>query len=429
MGNILIIGGGFAGLSAACYLAEQGFKIRLLEASPKLGGRAYSFEYLPKNDIIDNGQHIMLGCYRNTLEFLNLIGASDKIDIQKNMSVNFVKRGGMYFKLSADGGFYPISLVFGLAKFGAIRIRERIRILSLFINMLFESKENLKYLTVKEWLLKNGQNETTIKALWDILAVSTLNTSIENASAKLFRRILQEIFLKNSKGANIVIPKKGLSDIYCTQAEDFIKKRDGSIHLSEKVNSFCMKNRTVNSIITDKNEYSGFDYVISAVPHYALEKFHPGIKSEQPDLNLEYSTVLTVHIWLNSNPFTEKFYGLIDSEIHWLFNHGKHITLVISNADKFNKVSENELIALIYSELEEYFPIFYSNLVEEYKIIKEKRATFIPSIESENNRSKLSQVYGNIILAGDWTNTKLPSTIEGAVLSGKNAAEKIISLC
>ena len=128
---------------------------------------------------------------------------------------------------------------------------------------------------------------------------------------------------------------------------------------------------------------------------------------------------------MRSNPFSELFYGLIDSKIHWLFNHGSHITIVISAANDLVNIQNDEIFAIINSELEDYFTIFNRDIVVDYKIIKEKRATFIPTFDLEKKRRNISSPYKNLILAGDWTNTGLPSTIESAVKSGKSAANEI----
>ena len=179
-----------------------------------------------------------------------------------------------------------------------------------------------------------------------------------------------------------------------------------------------------NNEFHSKKNYKDFDFIVSTIPEYSLRKITENI-TELP--YLEYAPIMTIHLWLRSNPFTERFYGLVDSEIHWVFNHGTHISLVKSAAEKFVDVEKKKLLFLIYSELENYFPIFYKDLVTDHKIIIEKRATFIPSINSLKERENIRTSIKNLVIAGDWTDTKLPSTIESAVKSGKIAAEKIIS--
>ena len=146
---------------------------------------------------------------------------------------------------------------------------------------------------------------------------------------------------------------------------------------------------------------------------------------EIPDLN--YSPILNVHFWLNENPFKEKFYGLINSKIHWLFNHGDHISLTSSSADELIGFENDYIKTLFLSEIEKFFPIFKSEFVNNSIVIKEKRATFIPDVVSSESRNNIYSPFDNLYFAGDWTNTGLPSTIESAVLSGKTAANYVSS--
>lgn len=416
----IIIGGGFAGLSAAVHLTKQGKQATLLEASPKLGGRAYSFRETNNDCIIDNGQHIMMGCYHATLELLDILGAQNTIEIQKNLTVCFTQRGGKTAYLKTESSLYPFNLLMSMLKYSAVPFRKRLEIVSFFARLYFTNINRLKPITVKQWLSWWKQSDLTTKALWEILAIGTMNTRIEDASAYVFADVLKKIFFAGNTAAKIVIPKTGLSGMYCAQAEQYIKDNGGNVRLSEKVERFETDGSRITKVVTDKNEYTGFDNVISAVPSFAYER----LVNER--INLKYSPILTVHIWLTDNPFDEEFYGLIDSGIHWLFNKGTHITLVTSAAAEHIGKGNDEIMDDFCSELEDYFPIFYRRLVRDYKVIKEKRATFVTSPDTLDTRGVIAPKYANLYLAGDWTNTGLPATIEGAVLSGKKAAEDVI---
>jgi protoporphyrinogen oxidase len=163
--------------------------------------------------------------------------------------------------------------------------------------------------------------------------------------------------------------------------------------------------------------------VISTLPLYALKKVING-NNFLPDFELEYSSILTAHLFLKENRFEDTFYGLIDSPVQWVFNKGSHLTVVISNADKFIDASNEEIINLILSELKKYILLESSDLTK-YRIIKEKRAGFVPSNNILDKRPSVYTPYKNFFLAGDWTNTGLPATIESAVKSGKIAAEAV----
>jgi len=428
MKNCLIIGGGFAGLSAAVYLSEKEFKVTLIEASPKLGGRAYSLFNSEHNDFFDNGQHIMMGCYNATINFLKKINALNKVHFPNSLKINYVEKGGKVYQLNSSTLFYPINLIYAFMKFSAINLKSRLEIIKLLTEVLLFDINSFDDLTVEEWLKKKNQSDESIKIFWEILTVGALNTRIDLASVKIFKEILKRIF-NSSNSSLILVPATDLTNLYIKDSEKFIKERNGKIKTSERVLKFVIEQDKIIKVITDKNIYENFDFIISAVPSYSLKKIK--IESSKsihdfsfiPDLN--YSPILNVHLWLRKNPFTEDFYGLIDSNIHWVFNHNKHITLTTSAADKLINLKDEELLESLYSDLERYFPIFKSEFVIDYKIIKEKRATFIPDVSSLSKRKKIKSPFENFFIAGDWTVINLPSTIESAVLSGYIAAEKI----
>jgi squalene-associated FAD-dependent desaturase len=423
MKKIVVIGGGFAGLSSASFLSNSGFKVELLEASPKLGGRAYSFVDNETAAVIDNGQHILMGCYYETLNFLKLIGSEEKLSKQSYLSVNFVKQNFELCPLLVSSAFFPFNLLSAVFNYSAVSFYEKLLFIKFFTKIYLYADKDLKKLTVFEWLIKENQTSNLIKSFWEILAVSALNTDIKKASANLFASVLKRIFFRGNAASVIILPSLGLSETYCDNALSFINGNNGNISLSESVIKLTFQENVIKEIITSKRVISDFDYVISALPLYALKK----IISENnflPDLDLDYSSILTVHLFLKENRFENTFYGLIDSSVQWVFNKGSHLTVVISNADKFIDASNEEIINLILSELKKYILLESSDLTK-YRIIKEKRAGFVPSNNILDKRPSAYTPYKNFFLAGDWTATGLPATIESAVKSGRIAAEAV----
>ena len=425
MKKCLVLGGGFAGLTSAVYLSKAGYKIELIEASPKLGGRAYSFKDTETNTIIDNGQHILMGCYKETLNFLKLINAAANLEFQKHLKVNFVKEDFRLYPLEAKGIFYPLNLALGILSYNALCVSERLRLILLFLKLPLIPSKDLKNLTVYEWLEGEKQAENIRKAFWEILCVGALNTSIKKASAVTFADILKKIFLRGSKSATIVLPAKGLSETYSINAQKFIEQNNGIISFSEKVDSLLFDSDKLVKIKTSKRIIEEFDFVISALPLSAFEKVVNNIRVFT-DLNLTYSSILTLHLWLKENRLNKNFYGLINSRIHWVFNHISHITLVISDANDLIELSKEELIEIAGNELSKFMNIPQDEIIS-YKIIKEKRATFIPLNDILGQRPPSVTKFSNFYLAGDWIETGLPSTIEGAVKSGRIAADLISS--
>ncbi len=417
----IVIGGGFAGLTAAAYLSRNNFKVTLLESSPKLGGRAYSFTDKETCTTVDNGQHILMGCYFETLKFLDLIGAKNNFQFQKKLEINFVKENFKVFPLKAISIFYPLNLLFGLMNINAISFLERLSLLKVFVKLPFYSSKKFSKVSVKQWLIKENQNKNAQDVFWKIIAVGALNTSIEKASAEIFIDILKQIFLNGSKAAAIVLPKYGLNESYCKNAEEFIIRNAGEIKLSETVTHISANNGLITEIKTANNTYTDFDFVVTAIPAFAISKvFDDNVEIKLPDFT--YSSILNIHLWHNENSFPLGFFGLINSTVHWVFNKGTHLNIVISDADDLVPKSDEEILEIVQTELKNFFKLKFLKITN-FKIIKEKRATFIPTVDILHNRPSQVTNIKNLVLAGDWVDTKLPSTIESAAKSGRVAAE------
>lgn len=417
MKKVIIIGGGLAGLTAGVYLSKNNYSVTLIEASPKLGGRVYSyFDEELKNEI-DNGQHVMLGCYYNTYELLENIGSISKIKKQKRLNIPFVKSNEEILRLSAPNFFYPINNAAAFLKFKLFSLTDKLKIFSLVLKLRFmKEPENI---SAYQWLKDNNQSDELINIFWKVLIEGALNTSINTASAKNLFTVLKIIFFSGKDSINIVLPGDALSKVFAEPAVDYITKNNGCISVSEKVESIKIENNNVLSIWTNKRIMENFDYVISAVPYFAAKKIFNEVI---PDFDIKYAPIVSMHAVLKENNLKEDFYTFVDSPVQWVFNNKSHISVVISNAEEFVNLDIEKLKELISKELKKYLNI--DNILF-LKVIKEKRATFVPSIYLYGRRPATRTAIKNLFLAGDWIETLLPSTIEGAVKSGKMAVNQI----
>lgn len=422
MKRVLVIGGGLSGLSAAAFLSNNKFEVTLIEATHKLGGKTYSFFEEQLRTEIDNGQHILLGCYSETLNFLKLISAINTIEVQKYFSINYLSKRFQVTTLKSKNNFYPFNLLGGLISFSLFNVNDKISLIKLLLKIRFIDSDNLSQISVKEWLTKEKQSKKVNSLFWNVICVGALNTSTEIASAKMFCDILKQIFWTNDVSYKIILPKNSLNETFIKSAETFLLKNKTQIFKSEKCERIILNNGKVDKIITNKREISNFDYYLFALPFYALNSFNI---LDTKSIDIKYSPILNVYIWLRNNPLKEPFYALEDSLIHWIFNKNNFINITISNALSLITKSKSEIESLIINELDNFIPEL-SKEVEQILIIKEKKATFIPSNEILDKRPSSKTEISNLFLAGDWTDTKLPSTIESAVKSGRIAAEEII---
>jgi uncharacterized protein with NAD-binding domain and iron-sulfur cluster len=285
---VLILGGGFAGLAAAVDLAEAGRRVLLLERRSFLGGRAYSFTDKTTGDTIDNGQHLMMGCYHRTLRFLEKIGSLDKLKFQPDPQVDFLQEG-------ADGSVTrasfkcpplpaPLHLLGGLARLKTIGWGDRLRALrvGLAVRALNGDRDRLAEITVREWLNSLGQSERIQRRFWGPMALATLNEAPEVASADMFARVIELGFMRTKRDSAMVISRVGLSDLYTRQARDFIEDRGGEVRLNSDVAR--IEFARIESARAESSGYAAAgvtlrsgerieaEVVISAVPYFALSR-------------------------------------------------------------------------------------------------------------------------------------------------------------
>ncbi|MDP4117372.1 MAG: FAD-dependent oxidoreductase, partial [Bacteroidota bacterium] len=224
--------------------------------------------------------------------------------------------------------------------------------------------------------------------------------------------------LHGNKATAILTPKNGLSELLINPAEIYLRKYDSEIKVSESVKGLVVSNNKIVEVLTDKSNYKDFDAVISAVPYEAINKI---VKLGSRNFLPEYSSIVSIQVKLQNNPLNDDYYALVNSPIHWVFNNKTHLSLVISGADGFSNLPKEQISAIAKEELAKYFSISEDN-ISGTTVIKEKRATYVPKADFISNRPGSFSHIDNLILAGDWIDTRLPCTIESAVKSGYLAA-------
>ena len=449
MKKVIIIGGGFAGLSAAVELITAGYHVTIIEQRRSLGGRAYSFFDKNAGLELDNGQHILMGCYENTFRFLKSIGVTNKLYIQKNLCVDFLNTGGSVYRLNCLPLPAPLHILSGILRFKAISLSERIRMLKLSKGIYFRNTSNSSHdLTITEWLTKLGQGENARETLWDIITLATMNENPDKSSAAIFKTVLKKAFFEKREGSSIVLPVVPLSRLYVDAAENFIRQRGGDIEKGCIASEILIENGFVSGIrLRDdrigNNRIVKGDYYISAVPYQSLNKLLPdetamnhGVQTAMK-IPFKPSPIISIHLLFDKPVTSYPFAALINSPIQWLFNkeiiYGDNaykglVSLVISGAHAYVAWDTERLIEMALTELKRFFPETKSARLLYSRVIKERHATFSPQPGIDRYRLSQKTPIKNLFLAGDWTDTGLPATIEGAVLSGQKCAKAIVSI-
>ncbi|MHB1050080.1 MAG: hydroxysqualene dehydroxylase HpnE [Bacteroidota bacterium] len=435
--DAVIIGGGMAGLSAAVDLVRRGHTVVLVEQKQHLGGRTYSFVHPETGDDIDNGQHLMMGCYHSTLRYLQTIGMMDAVEIQKHLTILFRRKGKPSGLLKSGRLPAPFHILSGLLHLTILPLSHRLRLLRVGVELLVRNPDtdrHLQSITVDRWLDEMKQPPENKEYLWNIIAIGALNDSPAVISAAMFVKVLKSAFFGARQNSSMVIPKRGLSSVLIDAAESYIRSQGSRIVLNSAVKNIDIEDSTVQSVIMESGEVFIPSTVISAVPYFDFPRLFPGAASSVIK-NIDAfvsSPIITIHLWFDAHFVEEKFAALIGSRIHWVFNkteiYGKkgeglmYLSLVVSGAHDLIGKSKEDLVAIAHDELKQFYPAASLAAIVHSLVIKEKRATFSPSVEIESQRPAARTAVNNLFIAGDWTDTKLPATIEGAVQSGYESA-------
>jgi squalene-associated FAD-dependent desaturase len=446
--DVIVVGAGFAGLCAAVRLAGRGARVLVLEARGRLGGRATAFPDRETGDLVDNGQHILLGCYVETRAFLDSIGARDQARLQPQLDLVMIDRSGRRSRLTCPATLpSPLHLFAGLLDWDALGWRDKLAAVKLVGPIQVAARQvrggrekaASPGETVAAWLERNGQTPRIREMLWDPLALAALNQPPERASAPYFARVLAEMLYPPSgagaEGASIVVPAAPLHMMYAEPARQYVEARGGRVRTAAPA-----------TVRVDGGRLAGVDAagerwiapaVIAAVPWFALpDLFEPPPPPLEDLLQRARQTaacpIVTVNVWFDRPVMTDAFVGLPGRALQWVFDKraafgdaSSHLSLVASGADDLAARSQDELVALAVDELVDAMPHIRSARLLRGTVVREPRATFSIAPGQPPRPSAETPVQG-LLLAGDWIDTGLPATIESAVRSGHRAANLVI---
>lgn len=429
--KIAVFGGGFSGMSAALHLSREGHEVHLHEAKAYIGGRAHSFTE-PKYGLhLDNGQHIMMGCYHHCMEMVDLLHAGDRLDCLDAMAVPYHNRDGSVSVLDSGHFPAPFHLLGALCTFDEVTWLDRLTMMRFAIAVRLGAKPKA-HETVSDWLKRHGQTRRSIRALWEPFCIAALNEPINAASASLLHAVLVRSLFGNRKDSSIYIANVGLSDLYMPELEYFLTSTGGSVRQSSNVKTLHFNGSRVESASSGKGLPIEADEYVSALPWRALKNLLPEDHPMTRKLDsIPSSPILALHILCDVEISKEMFVGLLDAKIDWIFNRTSQLkagdprylfSIIISAAYPFSKLPAKQLEAEMWAEINEFFPHTRGGKIEHSVLYKSLDATFAARPETEPLRIGAETSWENLHIAGDWTDTGLPGTLEGAALSGKRIA-------
>ena len=445
--SVAIVGGGLAGLAAACALCESGFRVTLFERRPYLGGRASSYEHPGTAEVVDNCQHVLFKLCTNLIAFYKQIGIEDKIRWFDRMT--FIEPGGRQSILKPSFLPAPFQVTPSFLGFKFLNLGDKI-MLSCGLAALIARQPKDDGTSFQEWLQRHHQTQNAIERFWKPILVSALSEDMDRIAVPYAAQVVRES-MKSSDARAMGIPSVPLTELY-NAAREYITNHGGSVRVRNTVQSFLATESGARLKLQDSEEK--FDYAVLAVPFDSLTKLLPD-SPDSRDLrenlsHFETSPITGVHLWFDRQITDLPHAVLLERTIQWMFHKSmllertsvptstrdrpgeseerpSYVELVVSSSKSLIEKSRQEIIDVALSEFREFFPAARDAKLVKATVIKEVNATFSPRPGIERYRPSSKTPWPHIFLAGDWTATGWPATMEGAVRSGYIAAEKITS--
>jgi squalene-associated FAD-dependent desaturase len=443
--DVIVIGAGFAGLSAAAKLADAGLRVLVLEQSARLGGRASAFTDKVTGERVDNGQHVLFGCYHETYTFLRRIGAADRAPLQSRLTLPMAGSDGRVIDLRCPDLPAPWHLLAGLVGWRALSLADRMALLRVgrVITRARQKGPDMvadavgRDVTVTHWLDRMRQPANVRDWLWHPLVLAALNQAPDVAAAAPFVRVLAQLFGPAVEDSSVGLARVPLDAMYAEPARAFIEARGGEVRVKSSARIFVDGDR-VSGVLTD-SAVTTAPHVIAAVAWHNFAGLWGGSVPESLEdiagaaAALASSPIVTVNLWFDGPIMDQPFVGLVDAPVHWIFNkaaivgeEATHLAVVTSAADALAAADNDTVTRVTVEQVCRVLPRARARRLVRSVVVREQRATFSVAPGGPVRPGTLTPVEG-LLLAGDWTDTRLPATIEGAVVSGHRAADAVLS--
>ena len=464
--TVAIVGGGLAGLAAACALSDSGFQVTLFEKRPFLGGRASSYEHPGTGEVIDNCQHVLFRVCTNLVEFYERIGVANQIRWYDEMT--FIEPGGRTSSMRSSFLPAPLHTAPSFFGFSFLTAADKLSIARALVPLTLTEQRDTGQ-SFQQWLDRHGQTKNAIERFWRPILISALSEELDRISVSAAVQVVRES-MKSPAARQMGVPALPLTDLY-NAAGEYIRAHGGEIYLRQPVEGFSPDSSRVkvdlrakngsrktgdaplpaavagsgNNVGTGNDERDTFDYLILALPFDALDRLLPNTPESAPlreqISHFENSPITGIHLWFDRQISDLDHAVLLDRTIQWMFDKsrlqpmrtqnesaasaGSYIELVVSSSKTLIDKSRAEIVDLALAEVREFFPAAREANLLKSTVIKEVNATYSPRPGIDAHRPTPSTAWPRVFLAGDWTATGWPATMEGAVRSGYLAAEAL----
>jgi zeta-carotene desaturase len=436
--TVAVAGGGLAGLAAACALTDCGFQVTLFERRPYLGGRASSYEHPGTGEVVDNCQHVLFRVCTNLVEFYRRIGVDRQIRWYDTMT--FIEPGGRATEMYAAALPAPLHTMPSFLRFPFLDATDKLAIaramVPLTLTTLFDTGHSFA-----EWLRNHSQTQRAIDHFWKPILISALSEDLELISIPYAAQVVRES-MKTPIARHMGVPRIPLTDLY-NAAGEYVQARGGDLQLRAPVSTFQPEPNQVLVKLADKEQ--SFDYLVLALPFDGVDRVLPETpQSSRLREMLQHFVgcpITGIHLWFDRQISELDHAVLLDRTIQWMFHksrlqpirsqatngtqNGSYIELVVSASKSLVDKSRAEIVDLTVGEVREFFPAARGASLVKSAVIKEVNATYSPRPGIDAFRSGTQTEWPRVFLAGDWTATGWPATMEGAVRSGYLAAEAV----
>ena len=412
-GCVHVVGAGLAGLAAAVALVAKGRRVRLYEASEHAGGRCRSYFDPELGCRIDNGNHLLLAGNHRALDYLEQIGAGDTVDGPPEAVFAFVDAvSGRRWNLRPNRGAVPWWILRRARRTPDSRAIDYLAVLAL--------RWVSPAATITEAL---DRQHRLFRRMWEPFAVAALNTNVERASARLFWRVLRETLGRSGAACRPLVPREGLSETFVDPALASLRGHGSEIRLGARLRALDFAADRVSGLVFEAGTVAlgGDDRIILAVPPTVAARLVPALIV--PD---EHSPIVNAHYRAAAPPDSPLFVGVIEGSAQWIFRKREVLSVTVSAADRIIDRPAEALRQIFWRDVALAYRLPPSP-VPPARIIKERRATFLASPEQLRRRPGATTGWPNLVLAGDYTDTGLPATIEGAIASGFTAAQQVLA--
>jgi zeta-carotene desaturase len=439
--TVAIAGGGLAGLAAACALSDAGFRVTLFEKRPFLGGRASSYEHPGTGEVVDNCQHVLFRICTNLVKFYEHIGVADQIRWFDQM--NFVEPGGRVSVMKSSHLPAPLHTAPSFLRFPFLSAADKLAISRALVPLTLTVQGD-KGQSFQQWLDAHGQTRNAVARFWHPILISALSEELDRISVSAAAQVVRES-MKTPAARHMGVPTLPLTDLY-NAAGDYVRSHGGTLHFRCPVEGFSADGSQVRVRMRSKEgAEETFDYLVLALPFDALESLLPAETQStairEKISHFENSPITGIHLWFDRQISDLDHAVLLDRTIQWMFHKsrlqpmraqgengsgsGSYIELVVSSSKTLIDKSRAEIVDLALSEVREFFPAARDANLLKSTVIKEVNATYSPRPGIDAHRPTPVTPWPRVFLAGDWTATGWPATMEGAVRSGYLAAEAL----